>query len=45
MNLYKEFSESDHNYLVEGWKDKLLRAGAHADGNQAWGLFYGEKPL
>lgn len=42
-DFIKEFSEADHNYLVEGWRDKLLRT--RGDGNQAWGLFYGEKPL
>lgn len=36
----KEFSESDHGYLVDGWKDKVERC---ASGSQKWGLFYAEK--
>lgn len=36
----KEFSLQDFNYLVEGWKAKLVRTST---GNQRWGLFYCEK--
>ena len=35
-----EFTLEDFNYLVEGWKAKVVRC---ADGNQKWGLFYCEK--
>ena len=37
-----EFSEEDFNYLIDGWKAKLVRC---ADGHQKWGLFYCEKSL
>jgi len=37
----KEFSESDYNYIVDGWKEKIKRASP--SGNQRWGLFYAEK--
>lgn len=36
----KEFSESDFNYLIDGWKAKLIRC---AEGHQRWGSFYCEK--
>ena len=32
----KEFSASDYNDLVEGWKIKVVRCNA---GDQGWGLF------
>ena len=38
---FQEFSEEDYNYIVNGWKDKVVRAG---EGDQRWGLFYAEKP-
>ncbi|PVD21271.1 hypothetical protein C0Q70_19442 [Pomacea canaliculata] len=37
----KEFSEEDYNYIINGWKDKVQRAG---QGDQRWGLFMAEKP-
>ncbi|XP_050397141.2 uncharacterized protein LOC126815505 isoform X2 [Patella vulgata] len=37
----KEFSEEDYDYIVNGWKDKLVRV---RQGDQRWGLFYAEKP-
>ncbi|KAK7505822.1 hypothetical protein BaRGS_00003093 [Batillaria attramentaria] len=37
----QEFCEEDYNYIVNGWKDKLVRVG---EGDQRWGLFYAEKP-
>jgi len=39
----KEFSEKDYYYIVDGWKEKLVRASP--SGNQRWGLFYAEKKL
>jgi phosphoethanolamine N-methyltransferase len=30
----------DYDYLVNGWKDKLVRCD---EGDQRWGLFYAEK--
>nr|KAG5713033.1 hypothetical protein BaRGS_021827 [Batillaria attramentaria] len=38
---FQEFCEEDYNYIVNGWKDKLVRVG---EGDQRWGLFYAEKP-
>ncbi|XP_078064307.1 uncharacterized protein LOC144490438, partial [Mustelus asterias] len=37
----QEFSEDDYNYIMDGWKEKMLRS---ADGDQRWGLFVAEKP-
>jgi phosphoethanolamine N-methyltransferase len=37
----KEFSETDHKELVDGWNSKIERCAA---GDQKWGLFYAEKP-
>ncbi|XP_052231332.1 uncharacterized protein LOC127844849 isoform X1 [Dreissena polymorpha] len=34
----QEFSQSDYDYLVNGWKDKLGRTE-----DQRWGVFYAEK--
>ena len=34
-----EFTLEDFNYLVDGWKAKVVRC---AEGNQKWGLFYCE---
>jgi len=31
-----EFSLEDYNYLIQGWRNKLVRCSA---GDQAWGLF------
>jgi len=38
----KEFSQSDYDYLVEGWKSKIARC---LQGDQRWGLFIAKKPL
>ncbi|CAI5730069.1 unnamed protein product [Hyaloperonospora brassicae] len=35
-----ETSELDFQYIVDGWKAKIVRCG---EGDQKWGLFYGEK--
>lgn len=35
-----EFTLEDFDYLVSGWKAKIVRCG---DGSQKWGLFYCEK--
>jgi phosphoethanolamine N-methyltransferase len=35
-----EFGQKDFDYLVSGWKAKMVRCG---EGNQRWGLFYCEK--
>ena len=39
--ILQEFSESDYDAIVDGWKDKQVRCG---QGDQRWGLFYAEKP-
>jgi phosphoethanolamine N-methyltransferase len=31
---------ADYDYLVQGWKDKLVRC---EQGDQKWGFFYAEK--
>ncbi|XP_076047487.1 uncharacterized protein LOC143029034 [Oratosquilla oratoria] len=36
----KDFSETDYNDIVEGWKAKMVRCRA---GNQSWGLFEATK--
>ena len=36
----EEFSKEDFDYLVEGWKSKLVRCN---DGHQRWGMFECEK--
>ena len=36
-----EFSEHDYNYIVKGWKSKVVRCN---DGDQKWGIFCGSKP-
>ncbi|XP_033117626.1 phosphoethanolamine N-methyltransferase-like isoform X1 [Anneissia japonica] len=42
QDFIKDFSEADYNYIVDEWADKL----GHVEmGDQAWGLFYAEKPL
>ncbi|KAI0226388.1 Phosphoethanolamine N-methyltransferase [Lamellibrachia satsuma] len=38
----KEFSQTDYDAIVNGWKDKLVRCG---QGDQRWGFFYAEKAL
>lgn len=35
-----EFCESDYDYIVEGWRAKLVRCAA---GDQKWGLFHATK--
>lgn len=35
-----ETSESDFQYIVDGWEAKIVRCG---EGDQKWGLFYGKK--
>uniref|UniRef100_M4C047 phosphoethanolamine N-methyltransferase n=1 Tax=Hyaloperonospora arabidopsidis (strain Emoy2) TaxID=559515 RepID=M4C047_HYAAE len=35
-----ETSEADFKYIVDGWQAKIVRCG---EGDQKWGLFYGEK--
>ncbi len=35
-----EFSQQDYDYLINGWKAKLVRC---ANGEHKWGLFYCEK--
>ncbi|KAJ8302833.1 hypothetical protein KUTeg_019229 [Tegillarca granosa] len=37
----QEFSQEDYDYIVNGWKDKIVRTG---EGDQRWGCFYAEKP-
>uniref|UniRef100_A0A2C9L659 phosphoethanolamine N-methyltransferase n=1 Tax=Biomphalaria glabrata TaxID=6526 RepID=A0A2C9L659_BIOGL len=37
----KQFDEDGYNYIVDGWKEKLVRVEL---GDQRWGLFYAEKP-
>mmetsp|Transcript_34922 Transcript_34922/g.56071 ORF Transcript_34922/g.56071 Transcript_34922/m.56071 type:complete len:278 (+) Transcript_34922:47-880(+) len=37
-----EFTEKDYNYIVDGWKAKLVRVD---QGDHKWGLFYAKKPL
>jgi len=37
----KEFTQEDYDYLVQGWKDKVVRSNA---GDQRWGAIYAEKP-
>ncbi|KAH9503431.1 hypothetical protein Btru_067923 [Bulinus truncatus] len=37
----KQFDEAGYNYIVDGWKEKLVRVEL---GDQRWGLFYAEKP-
>ena len=37
-----EFSEEDFTAVVQGWKDKIVRASS---GEQRWGLFHGKKPM
>lgn len=37
-----KFHEYDYDYIVEGWKSKVIRCG---NGDQAWGLFTASKPL
>jgi len=39
-DFIREFSEEDFNYLIDGWKAKLVRC---AEGHQRWGSFYCEK--
>jgi phosphoethanolamine N-methyltransferase len=39
-DFLREFSEEDFQYLIDGWKAKLVRC---AEGFQKWGLFYCEK--
>ncbi|RNA35062.1 phosphoethanolamine N-methyltransferase 3-like isoform X1 [Brachionus plicatilis] len=36
----KEFSVKDFDYLVDGWKEKLIRCN---QGHQKYGIFYAEK--
>ena len=36
----KEFSEKDYEYIMNGWKDKLVRCSI---GDQVWGKFYCQK--
>ncbi|RLN71560.1 hypothetical protein BBJ28_00020808 [Nothophytophthora sp. Chile5] len=36
----KETCEEDFQYIVDGWKAKIVRCG---EGDQKWGLFYGKK--
>jgi phosphoethanolamine N-methyltransferase len=38
--IFKEFSLEDYNYLIDGWKAKLVRCN---QGYQKWGKFYCEK--
>lgn len=42
QDFLKEFTEDDFAAVVNGWKDKIVRAHA---GEQRWGLFYGKKPI
>jgi len=41
-SFLKDFTEEDFAAVVNGWKDKIVRANA---GEQRWGLFYGKKPM
>ena len=38
----KEFSSKDYDYIVNGWKSKLIRC--NQDGDQKWASFIGYKP-
>ena len=38
--VFKDFSEDDFKYLIDGWTNKLIRTKA---GDQKWGLFLAEK--
>jgi len=40
-DFIQEFSQEDYDAIVNGWQDKLVRV---EQGDQAWGLFYAEKP-
>ena len=40
QDFINEFSAEDFNYLIDGWKAKLVRCG---EGHQRWGYFYCEK--
>jgi phosphoethanolamine N-methyltransferase len=35
-----EFSQEDYEYIINGWKDKVVRCSI---GDQVWGKFYCEK--
>ncbi|XP_069750218.1 phosphoethanolamine methyltransferase isoform X2 [Narcine bancroftii] len=37
----QEFTDEDYHYIVSGWREKMSRC---QQGDQHWGLFYGEKP-
>lgn len=40
QQFIEEFSESDFNYLVDGWNEKIVRSN---QGHQKYGAFYAEK--
>ncbi len=41
-DFVRDFSAADHDAIVSGWRDKLVRVG---EGEQRWGLFVAAKPL
>ena len=36
----QEFSMADYEYIVDGWKEKLVRC---SQGHQKWAVLYAEK--